>query len=237
MATETDTPIDDGLQAVMGSRATIVDDNVDEQGEQSTDTQNKASDTPDNTDSGDESRKYAGRYESVEDLEKGYKSILAEYTRSQQALRDMQAATSDTGKTNESNELDPEIRAQIDPYLREATAPLEAQLAEQQQKGFWKEMESEYGAGISDKVAEYFQKLPADEQNQLDSIAGARMIAKLVGQQSRKPDNSAASQPTGGVRSHNAPRSTLTRAAINAMSPEEYARRQPEIMRFYSAQT
>jgi len=220
-----DTPTDEGLQTVNGSRAEIVD----------TATAIDEKDTPASTDSGEESRKYAGRYDSVEDLEKGYKSLTAEYTRSQQALAAQQAATSQApDSTQQTTGLDPDIQAQIEPYVREATAPLEAQLAEQQQTAFWDGMRKEYGEDIGDKVSEYFETLPAADKAQLDTLAGARMIAKLVGKKrDRKPS---AAQSVGGAKSHNAPASSLSRAQIDAMSPDEYARRQPEIMRFYQQQ-
>jgi len=221
MADTQDTPTDEGLQTVNGSRAEIVD----------TATAIDTEDTPSSTDSSEASRKYAGRYDSVEDLEKGYKSLTAEYTRSQQALSAQQAATSQLPESDIPTGLDPDIRAQIEPYVREATAPLEAQLAEQQQASFWNDMQAEYGSDIGDKVSEYFEALPDGDKQQLDSIAGARMIAKLVGKKSdRKPS---AAQAVGGAKSHNAPTSNLSRAQIDAMTPDEYARRQPEIMRFY----
>jgi len=218
-----DTPTEEGLPTVNGSRAEVIDEAtvLDQQ------------DTPSSEDSGEASRKYAGRYESVEDLEKGYKSLTAEYTRSQQALAAQQAAaTSQAPESDSTTGLDPDIKAQIEPYVREATAPLEAQLAEQQQDRFWADMRAEYGADIGDKVSDYFDTLSDADKAALDTIAGARMIAKLVG---KKPDRKpSAAQPTGGAKSHNTPRSSLTRAQIDAMTPDEYARRQPEIMRFYA---
>jgi len=221
MAETQDTPTEEGLPVVNGSRAEIAD----------TTAELAAQDTPASEDSGEASRKYAGRYDSVEDLEKGYKSLNAEYTRSQQALAAQQAATSQP-ESESTTGLDPDIKAQIEPYVREATAPLEAQLAEQQQQRFWADMRSEYGADIADKVSDYFETLDEADRAQLDNIAGARMIAKLVGKKAdRKPS---AVQPVGGAKSHNAPRSNLTRAQIDSMSPDEYARRQPEIMRFYA---
>lgn len=225
MTDQKDTPTEEGLPTVNGSRAEIIDPNVD-----------TPQDTPADEDSREAGRKYAGRYDTVEDLEAGYKELSAEYTRQRQAATAQQptATPADYETADDSTtELDPDIRAQIDPYLRAATEPLQAQLAEQQQRTFWGEMKAEYGDDIDTKVAEYFNTLSPDDQQQLDTLAGARMIAKVVGAKApRKSPNT--SQPTGGARTHNERSSTLTRAKIDAMSPDEYARRQPEIMAFYA---
>lgn len=168
----------------------------------------------------DSGRKFAGVYQSVEDLERGYKELQAEYTRLRQAQKAMeqQAVPEVGGEQQASPEIDP-VTAEVMRLRHEME---------------WQKLEREYGPDIRERVAEYYQQLSPEEQMALDNPAGARLIAKLVTQSGGEPQR--AIQPTGAPKGHVAPKPRLTRAEILNMSPEEYQARQAEIMEFYAQQ-
>lgn len=170
-----------------------------------------------------EQRKYAGVYQSVEDLEKGYKELQAEYTRLRQAQ-----------KAQDEQHLNPQPEQLGGEQAEQQVDPLAAEVIRLRHEMEWQKLEREYGPDIRQKIADYYQQLSPEEQMALDNPAGARLVAKLVSQQGgeqRQP-----MQPTGVPRSHEAPKPRLTRAEILNMSPEEYQARQQEIMEFYAQQ-
>lgn len=214
--TQKDTPnaADPSEEEVLGTestRATIVDPTLEEpEPTPGEDTQN---------DMDSEERLYAGRYKSVEDLETGYKELQAEYTRRQQA--------EPTVLPQPTENLDPDIKRQLDPYVQD----IRQELDETRVEMAWAQMEAEYGKGIRQEVADYFNTLPERDQADLNTLAGARLIAKTI--KNGKTQSSVGTQPAGAPKSHQAKRTNLTRAKIDAMSPDEYARRQREVQAFY----
>jgi len=238
MSDQQDTPKDDGpLNAVVAGRATIVDETAAENertgGDEAQPAANGEQDTPDNTDS-EQERLYAGRYKDVDGLEDGYKSLQAEFTRTQQRLKELEGSNAAPKAPEDNPAIDPELDAQLRPYLDARLAPVQEELEQRRTDELWSSLKAEYGKDIDGKVYEYFQTLSERERSQLDNPAGARLIAKIVGKKAEPKPN--ASQPAGMQRSaEHRNTSGLTRAKIDSMSPDEYTRRQSEIMAYYQS--
>jgi len=232
MADNKDTPNTGGSEddvVILGtesSRATIVDPN-DPSSTDTAITTGSAQDTPPATDS-EEERLYAGRYKSVDYLEAGYKELQAEFTRTRQAAAQQPPAQSAARQARD--EIDPEIQAQLDPYIRDLREELNTQKVE----AAWGQLQSEFGSDVRKEVTAYYEQLAPADREALNTMAGARIIANLLKKEKELSKRQSGTQASGAPRSHHDKSgSTLTRAQIEALSPEEYARRQPEILRFY----
>jgi len=211
-----DNPNDNGIDGsqdfIQAGRATIVDqeDNFDD-----------ASDTNDNPNGaesggGENERLFAGTYKSVADLEAGYKSLQAEYTKQRQSIAS--AAQPGTPNTAASEPTDVE-------FLRNEVEKIKIDRE-------WAALETEFGQGMRAKIREHFDTLSEDDQHELNTMAGARIIAKMLASTGKRAPSG--TQSVGSPRSHNRATSKLTRQQIVNMSPAEYKSRQPEIQQFYA---
>lgn len=222
MTQEQDNPDNEGIQddeqnIINGSQAKIVDpDSYDEDGQL-----NGEDNSTSGEESGESERKYAGVFKSVEDLEAGYKELQGEFTRNRQA--DSKGKSTDSQDTDNNNQQ--QSSSDID-QLRDEVADVKLERD-------WGKLEAQYGDDIRAKVKAHFDTLPPEDQEQLNTIAGARLIAKMLSSGSSSKQRSG-KQQTGAPQKHRKSASKLTRAQINQMPPDEYARRQGEIQRFYA---
>ena len=238
----TDTSQDAAPQAVQTSRATMMEPGFAQQNGESTATNEDANSTTAEdssqqaTDNQDSDRKYAGRYKSIEELEKGYKELQSQFTQLSQKLAEN--TSTQQQEQNVPDGYDPEVAKSLEPYLEKYAQPLVEKLTQQEYDRAWSELRQEFGSDIQERVAAKFKELTPEEQATLDNPAGARTIARML-EMEKKLQNQrtdAATQPTGAPKTHKPTGPNLTREQILAMSPQEYEARRAEIEAFYMSQ-